>query len=154
MNLTAVFAVLPAVILRIDGYRSVFTGGELAAIAALALAPAIIGPAPILAHLLIRRKRESYVPYFVMGFWTLAAVLPMALAAAGVLDRARMLYGGYDLAAQILLLPAFLFPVFFLSAFVFTLALGVARPRLFLLVWLGVGAVMAAPWFLFAFHGI
>ena len=144
----------PSVVPPIADYVSVFTGSELAAIAALALAPALLGPLPMLVDLLIRGRRESYLPYFVMGFWTLAAVIPMALSAFGVLDRARMLYGGYDLAVQIFLMPAFLFPVFFLSAYVFTLAFGARRLAVFFFLWLGIGAVMAAPWFVFAFYGL
>jgi hypothetical protein len=144
----------PSVVPPVADYVSVFTEGELAAIAALALLPAILGPLPIFIGVLIGRRRDSYLPYFVMGFWALAAAIPMALAAFGVLDRGRMLYGGYDFAAQILLMPAFLFPVFYLSAFVFTLAFGARRPGLFFILWLGIGALMAAPWFIFAFHGL
>lgn len=145
---------LPAVMPALADVVSVFTGPELVTIAILALLPAMIGPLPILVDLLIRGERASFVPYAVMAFWTLAAAIPMALSAFGVLRRSRMLFGGYDFALQILLLPSFLFPVFFSSAFMFSLAIGVARPRLFFAVWLAVGAVMSAPWFVFAFYGL
>lgn len=148
------FLTLPAVIPPLADYVSAFTGKELLSIALLSMSPAIIGPLPILIDLLVRGVRGSIVPYFVMGVWTLAAAIPIALSAFGVIHRSKMLYGGYGFGVQVFLMPAFLYPVFFLSTFIFTLLIGVWRPRLFFFVWLGVAAIMAAPWFIFAYYGL
>lgn len=148
------FPVLFQLIAKTAQEASVFTGGELLGILVLAMSPAFIAPMPIFIDLYRRNGAPSYVPYFVMAFWTLAAVLPMALSAAGILDRAKMMYGGYGLAAQVFLVPAFLFPLFFLSAYIFALAFGVRHTRVFFGLWLGVAFIMIWPWTAFAFYGL
>lgn len=127
---------------------------ELIAIAVVAISPTVIGPLPIFIDLFRRNGAPSYVPWFVLGFWTLAAVIPMVLSVAGILDRSRMMFGGYPALAQVFLAPAFLFPLFFLSAFIFSMLFGVRRQPLFAAVWLGVGAIMVWPWLAFVFYGI
>ena len=127
---------------------------ELMAIAFLAISPTVIGPLPIFIDLFRRNNAPSFVPWFVMGFWTLAASVPMLLTVAGVLDRSKMMYGGYPAWGQVFLLPAFLFPLFFLSAYLFALAFGVREQRLFAFAWLAVGLALFAPWVAFVFAGI
>lgn len=130
------------------------TVDELIAIILVAVSPTLIGPLPIFADLFRRNGAPSFVPWFVMGFWTLAAVIPILLSVFSVIDRSRMMYGGYPALAQAFLAPAFLFPLFFFSAYLFALLFGVRRQRLFALVWLGVGVLMLWPWLAFAFYGI
>lgn len=127
---------------------------ELIAIAIVAISPTLIGPLPIFVDLFRRNGTPSFVPWFVMGFWTLAAVIPMLLSVVNVLDRSKMMYGGYPAFAQAFLAPAYLFPLFFLSAYIFSLLFGVREQRLFLPIWLGVGVLMIWPWVSFAFYGI
>ncbi|MEQ1930469.1 MAG: hypothetical protein ABL957_08045 [Parvularculaceae bacterium] len=127
---------------------------QLIAIAILAISPTLIGPLPIFVDLLRRNGAPSWIPWFVMGFWTLAAVVPMLLSAAGLIDREKMMYGGYGFWAQIVLAPAFLLPLFFLSAYLFTLLFGVRQQRIFAFAWMGVGLLLLWPWLAFAFHGI
>ncbi|NWG70519.1 MAG: hypothetical protein HXY23_02785 [Parvularculaceae bacterium] len=127
---------------------------ELIAIGVVAISPTVIGPLPIFIDLFRRNGAPSYVPWFVLGFWTLAAAIPMVLSVAEILDRSKMMFGGYPALPQILLAPAFLFPLFFISAYIFALLFGVRRQQLFALVWLGVGALMMWPWLAFAFYGI
>ena len=69
---------------------------QLIAIAILAISPTLIGPLPIFVDLLRRNGAPSWIPWFVMGFWTLAAVVPMLLSAAGLIDREKMMYGGFS----------------------------------------------------------
>lgn len=130
------------------------TMDELIALAVLAISPTLIGPLPIFIDLFRRNSEASYVPWFVMGFWTLAAAVPMLLSVLNVLDRSKMMYGGYPMWAQALLMPAYLFPLFFLSAYLFSLMFGVREQRIFAFAWAGAGLVMLLPWIAFAFHGI
>jgi len=130
------------------------TVDELIAILLVAVSPTLIGPLPIFADLFRRNGSPSFAPWFVMGFWTLAAVIPMLLTVFRVLDRSQMMYGGYEFLGQVLLAPALLFPLFYFSAYLFALLFGVRAQRMFALVWLAVGVVMLWPWIAFAFYGI
>jgi hypothetical protein len=154
MDANTVQGLLTSASLFADGAASQTTQAELLEILSMAVIPTLIGPTPVFIDLFRRNGGRSYLPWFVMGFWTIVGVLPILLSAVGALDREKMMYGGYPLWAQTLLYPSFVLPLFYLSTYIFTLAFGVKQPRLFFLFWLGLGLALALPWVRYAFHGI